>query len=211
MTKKRLTAAISTLILTILFSTTVSAAVSVGVKEGDYITYLAFYKGAPPMTYPDELKIDVTNIQGTNVTAKLTIDRLDGTTDTMSGTYDLETGVPDLLLIPAGLIAGDEFTHKDYGKITIAGTKESTNYTAEKRTLLYATIEQATMYWDKNTGILLESQQTTENFTQSLTARRTNIFQTRILGLDQTIFYTLLIVAIAIVAVAATLLYRRKK
>ena len=75
-------------------------------REGRQLDeYNITYTGTPPDYYPSWVRIDVTNIQGTSITATLTVERLNGTSDTDSGTFDLETGVLDLLLIPAGLDA----------------------------------------------------------------------------------------------------------
>ena len=99
------------LILGILSQSYVLAQIAVGVKAGNWIEYNISYSGSPPDFYPAWIRIDVTNVQGTKITADLSGEQLDGTLVTNSGTYDLETGVLDLLLIPAGLDVGNKFYH----------------------------------------------------------------------------------------------------
>ena len=185
------------------------AQVSVGVKDGDWIEYEISYTGSPPNTYPKWMKIEITNIQGTSITADLTVERLDGTSDTNSGTFNLETGVIDLLLIPANLEVGEEFYHEDFGNIAIEGTEENA-YAEANRVLNYATIEQLAIHWDKTTGILVQSDQSTEDFTQKLIADKTNMWQPQIFGLDSTIFYVLIVAIFVIIAIIAFLLLKRR-
>jgi len=195
--------------LFVISSVAVLAEVSVGVKEGDWIEYDVSYTGSAPNEYPKWARIEITNIQGTSITADLTVERLDGTSDTNSGTFDLKTGVLDLLLIPADLDVGDDFYHKDFGNITIAG-KEEHSYAGGKRTVIYATIDQTALHWDKTTGILLQSDQSADNFTQKFLAVKTNMWQAQIFGLKPTIFYVLIVAILAIIALVAVFLLKRR-
>lgn len=199
---------LSLISLVMLSPVSVLADVSVGVKEGDWIEYNVSYTGSPPNNYPKRVRIEVTSIQGTSITADLTVERLDGTSDTNSGTFNLETGVPDLLLIPVNLDIGDEFYHEDFGNIAIGGTEEHT-YADANRLVNYATINQIVFRWDKTTGILLQSDQSADDFTQKFLVDETNIWQSQIFGLEPTLFYVL-IVAIAIAAIVPVVYLRRR-
>ena len=196
--------------LFIASSVVVRAEVSVGVKEGDWIEYNVTYTGSPLDEYPKWVRIEITNIQGTSIAADLTVERLDGTSDTNSGTFNLETGVPDLLLISASLDIGDEFYHEDFGNIAIAGKEEDT-YAGGKRTVIYATIHQIALHWDKTTGILLQSDQSADNFTQKMLADKTNMWQAQIFGLEPTILYALIVAILVIIAIVAIFLFRRRQ
>lgn len=195
--------------LVVVSSVAVMAEVTVGVKEGDWIEYDVTYTGSPPNEYPKWVRIEITNIQGTSITADLTVERLDGTSDTNSGTFDLETGVLDLLLIPADLDVGDDFYHEDFGNITIAGKEEHT-YAGGERTAVYATIDQTALHWDKTTGILLQSDQTADNFTQEFLADKTNMWQAQIFGLEPTVFYVLIVAILVIIVLVAVFLLKRR-
>ena len=207
---KRFLALISIFLIIGLCSlTSVLAQISVGVNEGDWIEYTISYAGSPPDYYPKWIKIEITNIQGTKITADLTGERLDGKSETNSGTYDLKTGVLDLLLIPAGLEVGNEFYHEDFGNITITGTEEHT-YADADRTVVYSTVEQASIHWDKATGILLQADQSTDTFTQKFEIDKTNIWQTQYFGLDSTIIYVLIGAILVIIGIVIILLLKRR-
>ena len=187
----------------------VSAQITLGVKEGDWIEYNLNYSGSVPSEYPEWIKIDVLNVEGTNITAKLTLLRIDGTTQTVNGTYDLETGVLDLLLIPANLESGDEFFHADFGKVLIDGIEEYT-YCNANRLVNYATIEGIECHWDKITGILLQSEHSTGDFSQKMVADKTNMWEPQIFGLDSTIFSVLIVAIVVIIAIIVVLLLKRR-
>lgn len=207
---KRFSALISIFLIIGLCSiTSVLAQISVGVNEGDWIEYTISYAGSPPDYYPTWIKIEITNIQGTKITADLTGERLDGKSETNSGTYDLKTGVLDLLLIPAGLEVGNEFYHEDFGNITITGTEEYT-YADAVRTVVFSTVEQASIHWDKATGILLQADQSTDTFTQKFEIDKTNIWQTQYFGLDSTIIYVLIGAIFVIIGIIIILLLKRR-
>ncbi len=196
--------------LFVLSSVVVLAEISVGVKKGDWIEYNITYTGSPLDEYPKWVRIEIMNIQGANIAVKLTVELLNGTFETISPTYDLETGVPDLLIIPPNLDAEDEFHHEDFGNITIAGTNEST-IAGAKRTVNYVTIGPIAYTWDKKTGIILQTVHSTDTFTQTMLAYKTNMWQSQIFGLEPTIVYAVIIGVIVIVALIAFFLYRKSK
>lgn len=198
------------LILGILSESYVLAQITVGVKAGNWIEYNISYSGSPPDFYPAWIRIDVTNVQGTKITADLSGEQLDGTSVTNSGTYDLETGVLDLLLIPAGLDVGNRFYHKDFGNITIMMTEENIYANAE-RTVIFSTVQNASMGWDKETGILLQADQTTDDFTQQFVIEKTNLWQSESFGIDSSIFYVLIIGIVAVFVVLVIFIFKRRQ
>ena len=215
MNPKHLTVPITLLLIGAVLSGTVLAAVSVGVKKGDWVKYGFEYTGSPDQQNPDWIKIDFNEIDGTSITAELTGQDLAGASDRMTSDFDLETGAPTLVLIPANLDEGDEFYHEDYGTITISAIEQCT-YCGAKRTVLCATFspssnQEADIRWDRTTGILLQTDQNADDFTQKLLITDTNMWQPQILGIDMTLFYLLVIAAIVIVAVLGTVLFRKKR
>jgi len=193
----------------IFSSTIVLAQVSVGVKNGEWIEFNVDYIGNPPDSYPEWVRLEVTNIQGTGITADLTIKRRDGTSDTNSGTFDLEIGVPELLLIPAGLEVSDKFYHEDVGEIEILWIEDNT-YAGAKRTVVVASVFEVLFHWDKSTGILVQADQSTDAFTEIWLVEKTNMWHAQLFGLDSTIFYILIVTILAIIAIIAIFLYRRR-
>lgn len=196
-------------VIGVFCSLIVFAQVSVGVGEGDWIEYDVIYSGLPPNSYPKWMKIEVTDVQGLNISIDLTVERLNGTSDTLNGTFNLATGVADLLFIPANLEVGEEFYHEEFGKIEIQGSEEQT-YGEANRIINYANLEDLVIHWDRSTGILVEADQSAEDFTQKLVVDRTNVWHSQIFGLDLTLFFVLIGVSCIVIAVVGVLLLRRR-
>jgi len=193
--------------------------VSVGVKPGDWMEYNVTYIGAaaPPEDYAKWIRFHITDVQGTSIMANMTYEAVNGTISKVSGTYDLKTGVLQLLVVPAGLTFGDVFYHESYENISIAGTETGT-YAGETRTAVHATFDGKKLYWDKATGIFLQSEQVLNvtDVAQKVTISATNVWQEPTnapdqSGLDQIVFYAKVIVVIALVVIIVVLLIRRKK
>ena len=194
---------------------TVSAEISVGVKEGDWIEYNVVLTGTPPYSpYPTTIKIEILSVQGTNVTLNGTL-KSDGIQETITITVDLETDTPDGFIVPANLNNGDTF-YDNGGYITISGVEKRT-YAGVSRSVVYTTYSEdnvtGTFYWDKTTGVLVEASQSGVNYTMSVKVSKTNMWQAQPFGLpiDPTLFYVLIIVAIVIVATVAFFMIRRRK
>ena len=204
-----------------LTGSTVNANVTIGVKAGDWMEYNVTYVGSgdPPEEYPNWFKFQITSVQGTSITGKMTYEMLNETTTTDTYTYDLKIGVLQLLVVPAGLTYADVFYHEDYGNITIAGTEEGT-YAGGTRTAFYATFNEITVYWDKPTGIFLQSKQdilndNNETIEQTVTISATNRWIAPNASdnseIDQIVFYAKVIAVVAVVVIIAVLLLRMMK
>ena len=200
------------LVLTIIVPVTGLAEVSVGVVEGDWVEYVIDFTGSPPDDYPAWMRVEVLSVQGTSITLEATRELFNGTRGTHSLTLDLETGAPDLVLIPANLDDGDKFYHEDVGNITVGGVQDA-SYAGAKRTILVTPVMQILFRWDRDTGVLLEATQSSTDFTQHLRVDKTNMWEAQPFGLpiDSTVFYALIIVAVGVVAVVAFLVLRKKK
>jgi ribosomal protein L14 len=198
----------------VMFAVPVAAAaeVTVGVKQGDWVEYNIEYTGSPPTDYPTWMRVEVLDVQGTNITLEATRELINGTTATHSFTANLETGAPDLFIVPADLEDSDTFSHADIGNITVAGVQD-VPYAGVKRTIVIAVVIQILFRWDRATGVLVEATQSASEFTQHLKLDKTNMWQAQPLGLpiDSTSFYVLIIAALCIVAVLGFYVLRRKK
>jgi len=189
----------------------VSAQVSVGLKEGDWVEYTCIYTGNPPETYSESAKIEIVTIQGTIITVEINATLLNGTQTSRTETFDLKTGAPDLIIIPANLGLGDEIYNEDLGNFTVEAVSDY-SFEGTTRELIYANIgAQAEFSWDRSTGILIEAEQTTDTFTQTLLAVNTNIVQTQTLDLDQMLIYGIVISAIIMIIAIGLLVLKRKK
>jgi hypothetical protein len=184
------------------------AAVSVGVKKGDWIEYTVATTGTATQGHDVvSARIEITDVQGVLITVKIDSTDSSGEQDSDTVTLNLENGhLGDQFIIPANLNVGETFLDENLGNVTISGSEERVVAGAE-RTLLYATEEQRSVYWDKSTGILTEGQYSTAGFTMTTKLDQTNIWQP-----DNTV-YVLLAVALLLLGLALVVfaIRRRKK
>lgn len=204
-----------------LTGSTVNANVTVGVKAGDWMEYNVTYRGAgnPPESYPTWFRYHITEVKGTNMTATLTSEAVNGQSTKITNTYDLKTGILELLVVPAGLTYADVLYHEKYGNITIAGTEYGT-YAGGTRTTFYGTFDDIKVYWDKPTGIFLQSEQEflnddNQTVRQTVTISATNLWIDPNAAdnseTDQIVFYAKVIAVVVVVAIIAVLLIRTLK
>jgi hypothetical protein len=190
----------------------VSAEISVGVKQGDWIEYQVTYTGTPPESHAITwAKMDVVGVQGAVINLNVTTKFSNGTLLNETVTLNLETGqLGDNFIVPANLNSGDAFFNKNEGNITISGVEERT-YAGARRSVVYASISQTVFYWDKSTGVFVEASSSFTDYTLNTKADKTNMWQFKIFGLDPVVFYAVVIVAVTMLAVIAFFVLRRKK
>ena len=195
----------------IQFSAVASAEVIVGVKRGDWIEYNVTITGEVPEQHDVTwCKIEVMVVEDKNVYIDITSRYSDGSEETVPSTLNLETGqIGDCFIIPANLNAGDVFESPE-GTIMISGVKEKT-YAGATRSVVYGSNPQTVFHWDRSTGFLLEAKSSDSEFTMSTKAEKTNMWQTQIFGLDQTVFIALVLVIVAVLALAIFLIRKLKK
>ncbi len=193
--------------------------VQVGVKAGDWIKVDYTISGWPAgQPYPEWLKVEFLTVEGTNATIRVTMHMSDGTEQNATVPVDVVAGGQALglsgFVIPANLTVGDTIFMSGYGNVTIEGETTRT-YAGASRTVVYASISQygtqLTYYWDKQTGVLVESSGTSDGMTITAKATETNMWQPELFGLDLILLYSLIIVTIVVVAAVAFLAIRRKK
>ncbi|KON31776.1 hypothetical protein AC477_03855 [miscellaneous Crenarchaeota group-1 archaeon SG8-32-1] len=188
----------------------VYAQISVGLKEGDWVEYTGTYTGNPPETYSDSARIEIKTIQATLITVEFKATLLNGTQTSRTETFDLQTGSPDLIMIPANLGLGDEVYNEYLGTYTIERI-ENYNFEGTTRELVYANLGDTDFKWDRNTGIVIEIIQTSDTFTGKLTAVNTNMIQTQASELDPMLIYGIVIAVIIIIIILVVLVLKRKK
>lgn len=193
------------------FSAVASVDIVVGVKLGDCIEYNVTITGDVPEQHDVTwCKIEVTAVEEKNVYVDITSRYSDGREETVPSTLNLETGqIGDCFIIPANLNAGDVFESPE-GNITISGFKEKT-YAGATRSVVYGSNPQTIFHWDRSTGFLLEAKSSDSAFTMITKAEKTNMWQTQIFGLDQTVFIALVLVIVAVLALAIFLIRKMKK
>jgi len=137
---KKLALKIATLIVLLSMApAAVSAEISVGVEQGDWIEYQVTHTGTPPEGYNVTwAKMEIVGVQGTAINLNVTTKFSNGTLLNERITLNLETGqLEDEFIIPSNLNSGGTFFDKNAGNITISGVEERTCASAT-RTVVYA-------------------------------------------------------------------------
>ena len=206
----------------------------VGVETGDWIEFEYTVAGVSGISLPTWMRVEFLSVEETNATVKVTIHMSDGTEHEGTVTVEIVTdeteqdermivkivpgggGPLSGLIIPANCKTGDSVHVSEYDSITIDG-ETTKSYAGARRTVIYASFSESgtelTYYWDKQTGIMVGSAIGLGDITVIAKATETNMWQAQPLGLpiDPTVFYGLIVVAIAIAATAVTFLIRRKQ
>jgi len=201
------------LLLFLITAGVVLCEVSVGVKTGDWIEYQVTFTGTPAEKHDVTwAKMEVATVQGTQIKLNITVKFSDGTLEPQTATLNLETGqLGDDFIIPANLEAGDVFFDKNVGNITIIGVEERP-YRGVTRSVLTAATSDTKYYWDQATGVLVEGVSQYPEYTMHSVVDKTNLWQPQVLGLEPTVFYSIvIIVVVLIVVVLAFFVARRKK
>ncbi len=200
-----------TVLIELVSSTVVSAEVSVGVKQGDWIEYQVTITGDVPEEHDiDWGRIEIIGVEGKRIDVNITSRYVDGNELSLTSTLDLETGdIGDAFIIPANLSAGDTFRKQTEGNITISGVEERT-YAGAKRSVVSASTSTTMFYWDRSTGVLVEATSSYPDYTLTTKTEETNMWQAQIFRLDPTLFI-ILIVAVIVAVLAIFLILKMKK
>jgi len=197
---------------------------SVGVKEGDWIEYNVGVTGTgtPPPTHDVRwFRIEVLPVQGAAFSINLTARYANGTISSAVWKFNFTEGnVEGWIIIPSNLDPGDTFY--DYsphtGKpvnVTIQSQQQKTVLGAT-RIVTYGNDSLRHKEWDKATGVFVGSSEVYKNVTNrygwyiedltvTVQAIATNMWSPQILGLNQTVFYTLVGVSIVLAALMLSL------
>jgi hypothetical protein len=205
---RKLTCAVLVLFIFLSLTSIVSADLSVGVKKGDWIEYGVTYTGSPSQGHDvDWARLEVTDVQGTNMSVSITSRYPNGSTEVFNSTLNLATGhLIDDFIIPAHLNAGDTFLDQNLGNVTISRSDQQT-YAGAARTVLYASTTQNTYVWDQATGVSVEGTSQQPTYSMHTMVEDTNLWQ-RSQGSD--LYLLLLVAAAVIVAVVALAVFVKR-
>ena len=191
-----------------------ASAVSVGVKQGDWIEYQVTVTGTPPQGHDAKwAKMEVAQVQGNAINLNVTTQFTNSSYLYENITLNLETGqLGDDFFVPANLNVGDVFFDANAGNITINGMQEKT-YVGVSRTVVSGSTPQTSFFWDQQTGILVEahSNYPNLNFTMTTIADKTNIWQPQSAQTQPTALYLAIGIATAVMAVVVAVLVLRRK
>jgi len=198
------------------------------VKAGDWIQVEYDITGWPPgEPHPEWLKLEFLSVEGTSVTVLATMRMSDGTEE--SDTVPVEVGgwaeASGLtgFIIPANSEVGDSIVMGGF-EITFADALlegETTGaYAGADRRVVYAGVSMygvaLTYYWDKQTGVLVETTTVYSGITMTATATETNLWEHAAIpvpngGPTPIPWWLWVIVAAAIAAVALVIYLKRRK
>jgi hypothetical protein len=192
-------------------------AIDVGIKAGEWIKFEYRASGVPTgQSYPEWLKLDVLNVEGTRAVIRVTMPMPDGTEQSSNATVDLAAGSDEAsglsgFVIPASLTTGDSVYITGYGNMSIEG-EMARSYVGASRTVVYASLSQnetrLTYYWDKSTGIMVEASVTSGNVTMTAKTIGTNMWEATTTRLA---WWLWVIVGVAIVGVALAIYRLRRR
>jgi len=208
-----LAVALIILIVPALLFSEAFADISIGVKKSDWIQYQVTETGNPTADYNITwARIDVTAVQGSKINIDVQTGFANGTLYPEKVSLNLATGaIGDGFFVPVNLNLGDHFYSEYQGNITITSIWQLEVGSA-LRTVISATSNQTTYYWDKQTGMLVGATTSFPNFTLFTKTSGTNLWQPQILGVDSATFYEIIAtIVVALVAVCAILIWHKRK
>lgn len=153
---------------------------TVGVKTGDWIKLEFTANVTPPGVITEWVRLEFLSVVGSQASVEEISHLSDGTEQNGTVKGDIMAG--DLpIVLPANMMTGDTIILDGMGTIVIAGETTRT-YAGASRTVVWTSINQSgiqvTYYWDKQTGIIVEVDETSTSppVTGSFKAVETNMW-----------------------------------
>jgi hypothetical protein len=116
----------------------------------------------------------------------------------------------DDFIVPANLKSGEKFYDENYGNITITKAEQHL-YAGATRTVIYATAGDNTYVWDQATGVSVEGNSQTSDYSMHSIVAATNMWQTAS-GLSELMEgLVVAFVLFIIVIVLVVLFYNRRR
>lgn len=188
---------------------------SIGVKSGDWIEYTVTSTGAPMQGHDVEwARMEILGVENPNINVSITSRFTDGSNDTSTHTLNLETGhLIDDFIIPANLNVGDSFVDENLGNVTIAKAEVRT-YAGAERTVVSSTVGNNTYVWDQATGVSVEGNSQTPEYTIHTIVSATNIWQPtppQGFSIESLILLVAVLLIIIFLVIATVVHYLRKR
>ncbi len=189
------------------------AQLQIGVKKNNWIEYNVTYTGSPsPLHDINWARMEILDVQGDNITVKITSRYSNGKTETITSTLNLAIGhMIDDFIVPANLKSGDKFYDENYGNITIAKAEQH-EYAGATRSVVFATAGDNTYIWDQATGVSVEGNSQTSDYSMHTIVAATNMWQpsSGLSGLIEGLLVALALIVITILLVILYYRHRRK-
>lgn len=224
----KMAAAIVIVVFILISAPAAAGQPAVGVKPGYWVEYTVKTTGAPPAAQDITwAKIEILDVEGEEFHANFTVRYVNGTVSSNIGSFNFTSGNTEgWVIIPANLGPGQFFYDLSTGNVTIQGQLQKT-VAGATRTVTYTNLTSNGILrykqWDKATGFYIQSADdittaapVTVNgglaYTVNARAYATNIWSPQILGLNQTVVYSVVIIVIAaLLASALLIVWKRKK
>jgi len=219
------------LLLTLVYLTSSAGVlVSAGpvrVKNGDWIRYDSINIGEIPFaTDINWSKVEFLNVSSPTATIRVTMKRNNETESVRTTKINIASDSKAAsgfsgFMIPTDLNVGDTFRVSGWGNVTITGETTRT-YAGGSRTVVYAPYSETKVeddptidtksYWDKETGIFLEETVSTDKYTMSFTATKTNMWSASAFGIFDWQFLVIIIIPVAaVIVITVFVMHMRKK
>jgi hypothetical protein len=181
-----------------------------GLKKGDWFDYSVTWTGGnPEWYYLVSIKGEVISVSDEEVEIQWESENVGGQKQTYSETYHVNLGGHTINIIPADLEIGHSIFSEDHGVIDIDG-EECYDYAGSNRHILWAVEDFGTIHWDREAGLLVQSDSEVGELHRRMLLEKTNAWENENAGLD-----LILIAAVGIISIAILLflliLFRRKK
>jgi hypothetical protein len=185
-----------------------------GVIAGDWIEYEYALRPADH-TGPEWLKLEFISVKGTRASVNVTLGMSDRQELRDTVPVDLGAGGGEAFglagfTIPPNLTTGDSVHISAYGNATIEGETAKT-YAGARRDAVYTSFSQdevqITYYWDKETGVMVETSTTSGDLAATAKAIETNMWEATTARMP---WWLWMIIAVA-VAAAASVVYRLRR
>jgi hypothetical protein len=196
---------------------TIEAQPTIGVKPGQWVEYHVVAGGNPPAAQDITwAKMEILDIEGDQFNANFSVQYVNGTISSSTRTFNFSAGnVQAWIIIPANLRPGQSFYDSSIDlNVTIQGQMTKTVAGASREiTFTNSTTDGVMRHkeWDKATGFYIQSVDNVGNYTINANAYATNIWSPQILGVDQTIFYTVIAAIIVVVVVLVLFIARNRR
>lgn len=208
--------ALTMLAVTPLLGTAFAQSSMVGVKAGDWIQYNVRETGTPIPAYNITwAKMDILSVQDGVITVNVLTKFGNGTLYPENNIHlNVATGaIGDGFFVPVSLNPGDRYSTEYEGIINMTGVQHVEAGGAQ-RSALVGVSTQSVYNWDRQTGIMIAATSNLTGCVMYTTTGSTNIWAPQIFGLNQNVFYWLvvaIIASVAVLAVVSTVVLKRTK
>ncbi len=191
---------------------------AIGVKKGYWIEYTVSGTGNLPEGHDIVwAKMEIIEVGENKFWANVISIARNGSIYTAVRDFDFAKGdVEAWIIIPANLSPGETFYDQfSNTSITIQG-EETKTIASATRTVTYANNTERYKFWDKATGMYIQTIDILPDYQISANITATNIWTPQILGMDENVFYIIIAVVItavvtAIVTVLVIMTFKKKR